>query len=120
MGNQIREFLRVLQKALPRQPERAAKAPESADWPVTEDERRLIEEAVKKEESRLRLIAESLVPAAMLTSGALLTAFAELIGVWGLLGFALLAAAPVVFWLQRVERRLVEAVQELKRRNSRR
>lgn len=120
MGNQIRELWRIVQKALPRLPERPARETAPADWPLTEDEQRLIVETAKKERSRVRLIAETLVPTTMLTCGALLTAFAELIGVWGVLGFLLLAASPVVFWLQRVERRLGEAVEELKRRNIRR
>lgn len=48
------------------------------------------------------------VPLAMLVIGALLTACAELLEGWYVLGFLLLVAAPIVYWLQRIEARLAK------------
>lgn len=48
------------------------------------------------------------VPVAMMVVGILLSAFTELVGLWALLGYALLAAAPIVYFLVRVEQRLIE------------
>lgn len=47
-------------------------------------------------------------PIAMLVVGGLLTIFTELIGPWAFLGYLLLATAPLVFWLQQIEKRLAE------------
>lgn len=55
-------------------------------------------------------------PVAMLVVGALLAAFTELIGPWAILGYLLLAVAPILYWLQRIESRLVELRRELRNR----
>jgi len=52
------------------------------------------------------------IPLGMLCVGLLLTVCAELIGLWALLGFGLLIASPIVYWLYRIEKglaRLIEA-----------
>ncbi|MGL4464499.1 MAG: hypothetical protein ACRDD1_17425 [Planctomycetia bacterium] len=51
------------------------------------------------------------VPLSMLLCGALLSGCTELIGPWAALGYALLALAPVVYWLQRIEQRLAELIE---------
>ena len=56
--------------------------------------------------SLVRQVFFSSIPLGMLIIGALLTAFAELIGLWAVLGYLLLSSAPVVYWLQRIEQRL--------------
>lgn len=48
------------------------------------------------------------LPLAMLIAGGLLTIFTELVGTWAILGYLLVTLAPVVYWLQRIERRLAE------------
>ena len=55
------------------------------------------------------------IPLAMLVVGLLLTACSELIGLWALLGFALLVASPVVYWLYRIERRLAKLIEARER-----
>ena len=57
-----------------------------------------------------------LAPLVLLGVGLALTAFAPLVGNWAVLGFLLLASAPVVYQLRRVERRLKELVELQKRR----
>lgn len=51
-------------------------------------------------------------PLAMLVVGGILASFTELIGPWAFLGYLLLATAPLVYLLQRIERRLVELLQQ--------
>lgn len=48
------------------------------------------------------------ISVAMLAVGGLLAGFTELIGIWAILGYALLASAPIVFFLHRIEQRLME------------
>ena len=50
----------------------------------------------------------ALVPVALLGAGLLMTVFAERLKTWAVLGYLLLAAAPVTYFLQRIERRLAE------------
>ena len=57
-----------------------------------------------------------LLPVVLLGVGGTMTLFAAQLGNWALLGFMLLAAAPVVYQLQRVERRLKELLDLQKRR----
>ena len=57
-----------------------------------------------------------LLPAVLLGVGAALTLFAAQLGNWAVLGFLLLAAAPISYQLQRLERRLKELVDLQKRR----
>ncbi|MFO0945975.1 MAG: hypothetical protein U1D30_08520 [Planctomycetota bacterium] len=48
------------------------------------------------------------IPVAMLIVGGMLAGFTELIGIWAILGYGLIAAAPIVFFLHRIELRLTE------------
>jgi hypothetical protein len=50
----------------------------------------------------------ALLPAALLGAGLLMTIFAERLKTWAVLGYLLLAAAPVTYFLHRIERRLAE------------
>lgn len=48
------------------------------------------------------------VPMAMVIVGLVLAACTELIRVWAILGYLLIVVAPVVYWLRRIEKRLID------------
>ena len=87
----------VLPTPEPTGPEPRAPAPA----PISEDK--------TWRESLLRAL-----PLAMLILGALLSSCGELIGSWVLLGYLLLVATPIVFWLGRLDQRLVEMIKSLR------
>lgn len=60
------------------------------------------------------------IPTSMLVIGLLLSACAQLISVWAFLGFLLVAASPIVYWLRRVEKKLDELIEVTRKRSDRR
>jgi hypothetical protein len=60
--------------------------------------------------------AYKMLPHVVLAVGTLLTVLAERIGNWAVLGFLLFASAPILFVLQRIERRLQELNETMKKR----
>lgn len=60
------------------------------------------------------------LPLGMLISGLLITACSQLIGVWAILGYLLLVASPIVYQLNRIEKRLVETLHWRKEESRRR
>ncbi len=59
------------------------------------------------------------IPLAMLILGGLIAACTELVGLWAILGYLLLASAPIVYLLQRIEATLMEIL-KVKQQASRR
>ena len=51
------------------------------------------------------------LPLILLCIGLVLTAFAELIGTWAVLGYLLVSVSPVVYWQLRLERKLDRLVE---------
>jgi hypothetical protein len=111
----IQDIFNTIKQVLPRRSPDDTTAPVAGPAPITESEAKIIEQTKQTEKSRWTQIVELGVPALMLVIGLLLTVLAELIGLWGILGFLLLVGSPVVFWLQRVERKLGEVIDELRR-----
>ena len=54
-------------------------------------------------------------PIFMISVGTILAIFTELVGIWAILGYALITAAPIVYLLIRIEQRLVEVRDGLQR-----
>ncbi len=92
-----------------------AAAPNAAAAPAVEDSAAPEPPAAPETPNFLATVAK-LAPAVLLGIGGTLTLFAAQIGNWAALGFMLLAAAPIVYQLQRLERRLQELVELQKRR----
>lgn len=57
-------------------------------------------------------------PYIMFVVGVLLSACAQLIQVWAFLGFLLIACSPIVFWLRRLEKRLRELTEAVKKKDT--
>jgi hypothetical protein len=73
--------------------------------------------AVSQWESWMR-VARNGIPVAMLIVGGILALFTELIGVWAIFGYVLVAGAPVVYLLLRIEQRLIEVRDGIQRLSS--
>jgi hypothetical protein len=111
----LQEIFSTVRQLLPRRSPDDAATPTAGPAPITETEAKVVEHAKQTEKSRWNHIIELGVPASMLVIGLLLTCLSELIGLWGLLGFLLLVTSPVVYWLQRIERKMAEVADELRR-----
>jgi hypothetical protein len=111
----LQEIFSTVKQLLPRRSADEASGVNTGPAPITENEAKVIEQAKQTEKSRWSQIIELGVPTTMLVVGGLLTALAELIGLWGVLGYLLLVTSPVVFWLQRLEKKMAEVVDELRR-----
>lgn len=59
-------------------------------------------------------------PSIMFVIGILLTVCAQLIQVWAFLGFLLVAGAPIVYWLRRIETRVCELIEVTKKKDAQR
>ena len=115
MASKFKAIFDTIRHVLPRRAGDDDEQLESPAVPINEIEAKIVDQAITTEKRRWRQIIELGVPTGMLVIGALLTACAQLIGVWGLLGFLLMAVSPVVYWQQRVERQLREMTDELKK-----
>lgn len=115
MASRFQAIVNTLKQVLPRRGSGDEHHDEIPTVPMTETEAKVVEQAVMTEKRRWQQIVELGVPAGMLVSGILLTALAQLIGLWGVLGFLLLSASPVVYWQQRIERQLREMTDEIKK-----
>ncbi len=111
----FQEIFDTLKQVLPRRSADESAGTVSGPAPITENEAKVVEQTKQPERNRWAQIIELGLPASMLVIGLLLTALAELVELWGILGFVLLAASPVVYWLQRVERKLGEVADEIRR-----
>lgn len=122
MASRFQKFLQTVRQILPRVIEPTPEDIKAGmiDRHLSETEAKLIQETTASEDRRYRRIAEMFVPITMLVAGGLLAGFAQLIGSWAFLGFVLIPAAPIVYWLQRVERQLGDIADELKKRPLRR
>jgi hypothetical protein len=56
----------------------------------------------------------SLTPISVFGAGLLLTLFAERLGNWAVLGFLLVAVSPVLYFLRRIELRIIELIEATK------
>jgi hypothetical protein len=115
MANAFQSIFDTLKQVMPRRATSEDGAAAPPHQPATETEVRIVEQAVQTEATRWKTIVETGVPMGMLVIGSLLTVFAELIGVWGVLGFLLVAASPIVYWMQRLERRMREMTEEIRK-----
>lgn len=120
MASRFQKFLQTVRQILPRVIEPTPEELKSGDRQLSDTEAKMIQDTTESEDRRYRQIAETFVPITMLVAGGLLAGFAQLIGSWAFLGFVLIPAAPIVYWLQRVERQLSEIATELKNRPLRR
>ena len=118
MANRFRVFVDTLKQLLPRDSEVNKAGEPTTERPLTETESRQIDQYRADEDRRWRAIAESGLPIGMLVLGVVLAAFAELIGVWAILGFILIGSAPILLWQQRIERQLIALQEELKRQRA--
>ena len=114
----FQEIFDTLKQVLPRRSADESAGPVSGPAPITENEAKVVEQTKQTERNRWAHIIELGLPASMLVIGLLLTVLAQLVELWGILGFVLLAASPVVYWLQRVERKLGEVADEIRRSRS--
>ncbi|MBX9653643.1 hypothetical protein K2Y11_08505 [bacterium] len=115
MASKFQVIVDTLRHVLPRRGANEHDELDSPAVPVNEFETKIVDQAVQTEKRRWRQIIELGVPTGMLVVGGLLTGCAQLLGVWGLLGFLLLSLSPVVYWQQRTERQLKEMTEELKK-----
>lgn len=63
----------------------------------------------------LQMLAAA-IPLFMFVIGILLAAFTELVRLWAILGYLLIVTAPIVYWLRRIDARLVELQKHLRHR----
>ena len=118
MANQFQTIYEQLKQILPRRSSSGEREVETSTVVLTDAESKIVEQTAQTEKKRWAQIVEVGVPTSMLVVGGLLAGFAELIGVWALFGFVLVAASPIVYWQQRIEKQLKEMTDELRRSRS--
>ncbi len=93
----FQEIFDTIKQVLPRRSADESAGPVSGPAPITENEAKVVEQTKQTERNRWAHIIELGLPASMLVIGLLLTVLAQLVELWGILGFVLLAASPVVY-----------------------